>query len=569
MEINSISSQNSNNQPFQSTLQKSNQKQQIINCIKQKQKKFTQNLFMENQNENPVETKGQVEISQNLQNQESQLNNEDNEVNTKPEELEEKSEKEKVDNQSKIDQQINNQLIEVENQEENELQQQKQNPVLIGQDNLNIQEYLEKQLERYKKIEAQCVQQKDKKVIKRIMSTLEGQLEKLKLNNLDQITNDISNFGGISLIKELEQTEESFFSQSKIQVHLKEIYKFYSKIFYVRGPSDDFTRINHESQTLTEGKFMIFCRQFGLIDEKIHHIKTQSSHSKSNRILNDVFATKPNKLVPASQMSHLQEQMRILSFKELNLLFRRINQNQNEITFINFVLLLKELSKLMYKDQTRAEIKLFQYMEVDSTQFKKKMKSLNIPFESKDAKGFRKPEGLQLQRFINYSTDELKSKRILVEEWKNVKKQELRDKIISQADNSRSKSIFFEPSYIKTNNYRERKLRMIGLDANSNQVVNWEKLDKLDPKLLLHEEFKPEDLIEEDEDEDDKYYLRSYGLSRQKNEDVKKISSIDQKLLKYQLKTESTKRCISNISKIEQKFEGKSSYLKLPRLQKK
>ncbi|CAD8148394.1 unnamed protein product [Paramecium octaurelia] len=525
---------------------------------------------MENQNENPVETKGQVEISQNLQNQESQLNNEDNEVIAKPEGLEVKSEKGKVDNKSKIDEQINNQVIVIENQEENEQQQQQQNPVLIGQENLNIQEYLEKQLERYKKIEAQCVQQKDKKVIKRIMSTLEGQLEKLKFNNLDQITNDISNFGGISLIKELEQTEESFFSQSKIQVHLKEVYKFYSKIFFVRGPSDDFTRINHESQTLTEGKFMIFCRQFGLIDEKIHHIKTQSNHTKSNRILNDVFTTKPNKMVPASQMNHLQEYMRILSFKELNLLFRRVNQNQNEITFINFILLLKELSKLMYKeDQAKAEIKLFQYMEVDSTQFKKKMKSLNIPFESKDAQGFRKPEGLQLQRFVNYSTDELKSRRIQVEEWKNIKKQELRDKIISQADNSRSKSIFFEPSYIKTNNYRERKLRMIGLDANSNQVVNWEKLDKLDPKLLLQEEFKPEDLIEEDEDEDDKYYQRSYDLSRQKNEVMKKISSLDQRLLQYQLKTESTKRYIQNISKIEQKFEIKSSYLKLPRLQKK
>ena len=44
--------------------------------------------------------------------------------------------------------------------------------------------------------------------------------------------------------------------------------------------------------------------------------------------------------------------------------------------------------------------------------------------------------------------------------------------------------------------------------------MNWEKLDKLDPKLLLHDEFKPEDLIEENEDEDDVYYLKSYDLSR-------------------------------------------------------
>ncbi|CAD8059211.1 unnamed protein product [Paramecium primaurelia] len=498
---------------------------------------------MENQNENPVQTEEQGEISEKLQNQESQLNNEDNEVITKAQELEAKSEKERDDNSQKIDQQFNNQTIEIRNQEENEQQQQIQNPVLIEEENLNIQEYLEKQLERYRKIEAQCVQQKDKRVIKRIMSTLESQLEKLKFNIIDPITNDVSNFGGISLIKELEQTEESFFSQSKIQSHLKEVYKFYSKIFYVRGPSDDFTRINHESQTLTEGKFMIFCRQFGLIDEKIHHIKTLSRHTETNRILNDTFATKPNKIIPTSTRNNRQENMRILSFKELNLLFRRVNQNQNEITFINFVLLLKELSKLMYQeDQTKAEIKLFQYMEVDSNKFKTKMKSLNIPFESKDAQGFRKPEGLQLQKFVNYSTDELKSRRILVEEWKNVKRQELRDKIIQQVDNSRSKSIFFEPSYIKTNNYKERKLKKIGLDANSNQIVNWEKLDKLDPKLLLHEEFKPEDLIEEDEDEDDKYYLRSYDLSRQNNGSVKKISSLDQRSSKYQLKTESTKR---------------------------
>ncbi|CAD8164198.1 unnamed protein product [Paramecium pentaurelia] len=525
---------------------------------------------MENQNENPVETEGEREISQNQQNQESQQNNEDNEVIQKDQELEVKSEQQKDDNSLKNDQQIINNLVVNVNQEENEQQQQPQNPVLIENQNQNIQEYLEQQLERYKKIEAQCVQQKDKGILKRIMSTLEGQLEKLKFNIIEPITNDVSNFGGISLIKELEQTEESFFSKSKIEPHLKDVYKFYSKIFYVRGPSDDFTRINHESQTLTEGKFMIFCRQFGLIDEKIHHIKTQSKYTETNRILNDTIGNKSNKMIPISTRNHPQENIRILTFKELNLLFRRVNQNQNEITFMNFVLLLKELSKLMYQeDQTKAEIKLFRYMEVDSTQYKKKLKSLNTPFESKDVQGFRKPEGLQLQKFVNYSTDELKSKRILVEEWKNVKKQELRDKMISQVDQSRSKSIIFEPSYIKTSNYRERKLKKIGLDANSHQVVNWEKLDKLDPRLLLHEEFKPEDLIEEDEDDEDKYYLKSYDLSRQNNGSVKKISSLDQRSSQSQLKTESTKRQIQNISKLEQKIDNKSAYIKLPRLQNK
>ncbi|CAD8165405.1 unnamed protein product [Paramecium octaurelia] len=526
---------------------------------------------MENQNENPVETDGEREISQNQQNQESEQKNEDNEVIPKDQELEGQSEQQRDENVLKNDQQIIiNSAVNV-NQEENEQQQQPQNPVLIENENLNIQEYLEKQLERYRKIEAQCVQQKDKGVLKRIISTLEGQLEKLKFNIIEPITNDVSNFGGISLIKELEQTEESFFSQSKIQSHLKDIYKFYSKIFYVRGPSDDFTRINHESQTLTEGKFMIFCRQFGLIDEKVHHIKTQSKQGETNRILNDTVANKSNKGNPVSTRNHPQDNMRILPFKELNLLFRRVNQNQNEITFMNFVLVLRELSKLMYQeDQTKAEIKLFRYMEVDSTQYKKKLKSLNVPFESKDEQGFRKPEGLQLQRFANYSTDELKSRRILVEEWKSVKKQELRDKMISQMDQSRSKSIMFEPSYIKTSNYRERKLRKIGLDANTHQVVNWEKLDKLDPKLLLHEEFKPEDLIEEDEDEDDKYYLKSYDLSRQNNGNAqKKISSLDQRSSQSQLKTESTKRYIQNISKLEHKFDNKSAYIKLPRLQNK
>ncbi|CAD8068751.1 unnamed protein product [Paramecium sonneborni] len=525
---------------------------------------------MENQNENPVENEREGQISKNQQNQEDQQNNENNEVILKAQGQEVKSEKQGDDYLFQMDEQVIKNSFEKVNQQENEQQQQQQNPVLIENENLNIQEYLERQLERYRKIEAQCVSQKDKGILKRIISTLEGQLEKLKFNIIEPITNDVSNFGGISLIKELEQTEESFFSKSKIQSHLKEIYKFYSKIFYVRGPSDDFTRINHESQTLTEGKFMVFCRQFGLLDEKIHHIKTQSKYAETNRIQNDTVTNKTNKIVPVSTRNHQQENMKILSFKELNLLFRRVNQNQNEITFMNFILLLRELSKFMFQeDQAKAEIKLYQYIEVDSTQFKKKMKSLNIPFESKDEQGFRKPEGLQLQKFVNYSTDQLKSRRILVEEWKSVKKQELRDKLISQVDQSRSKSIIFEPSYIKTSNYRERKLKKIGLDANSHQVVNWEKLDKLDPKLLLHEEFKPEDLIEENDDDDDKYYLRSYDLSRQSNGNLKKVTSLDQRSSKYQLKTESTKRQIQNISKIEQQFDNKSAYLKLPRLQNK
>ncbi|CAD8089646.1 unnamed protein product [Paramecium sonneborni] len=524
---------------------------------------------MENQNKNPVETEEEGQILKKQQNQQDQQKNENKEVIPKLKEQEAKNEKQKHDNSSKNDQQVINNLIENGNQQKNEQQQQQQNPVQIENEYLNILEYLERQLERYRKIEAQCVSQKDKGVLKRIMLTFESQLEKLKFNIIEPITNDVSNFGGISLIKELEQTEESFFSKSKIQSHLKEIYKFYSKIFYVRGPSDDFTRINHESQTLTEGKFMIFCRQFGLLDEKIHHIKTQSSkYVQTNRILNDTITNKSNKIFPSSQRNPQQENMRILSFKELNLLFRRVNQNQNEITFMNFILLLRELSKFMFQeDQAKAEIRLFRYIEVDTTQFKKKMKSLNIPFESKDEQGFRKPKGLQLQKFINYSTDQLKSKRILVEEWKNVKKQELRDKIISQIDQSRSKSIVFEPSYRKTNNYRERKLKKIGLDVNSNQIVNWEKLDKLDPQLLLHEEFRPEDLIEENDDEDDNYYLKSYDLSKQNNKIIMKISSLDQRQQKYQLKTEYTKRQIQNISKLSQQSDQKSAYLKLPRLQ--
>lgn len=49
------------------------------------------------------------------------------------------------------------------------------------------------------------------------------------------------------------------------------------------------------------------------------------------------------------------------------------------------------------------------------------MKSLNVPFSSKDESGFRKPQGLQ--QFKNYkSTDELASKRQLIEDWKNQKK---------------------------------------------------------------------------------------------------------------------------------------------------
>lgn len=65
--------------------------------------------------------------------------------------------------------------------------------------------------------------------------------------------------------------EKSDDQQSITRKNLRNIYNFYSKIYYGRGPSDDFGRINHESHTLSEGKFIIFCRQFGILDERIHH----------------------------------------------------------------------------------------------------------------------------------------------------------------------------------------------------------------------------------------------------------------------------------------------------------
>ena len=41
---------------------------------------------------------------------------------------------------------------------------------------------------------------------------------------------------------------------------LKEIFSFYCKIFYSRGPNNDFGRISDESHTMNEGKFIVFCR---------------------------------------------------------------------------------------------------------------------------------------------------------------------------------------------------------------------------------------------------------------------------------------------------------------------
>ena len=41
---------------------------------------------------------------------------------------------------------------------------------------------------------------------------------------------------------------------------LKEIYNFYCKIFYSKGPNNDFGRISDESHTMNEGKFIVFCR---------------------------------------------------------------------------------------------------------------------------------------------------------------------------------------------------------------------------------------------------------------------------------------------------------------------
>ncbi|CAD8089945.1 unnamed protein product [Paramecium sonneborni] len=451
----------------------------------------------------------------------------------------------------------------------NELRQdQYQNQNKAQNEYINISQYLESQLERYKQIEIQIIHDKDKGVVKQIMSSIQSQLDKLKSNTLDPNSDNNSKFGEISLIKEQNQTDESFYSNSKIQANLKEIYKFYSKISYGRGPSDDFTRINHESNIMTEGKFMIFCRQFGLMAKKIPHMHTQS---KTNDMSKNVILTQnSNTLIQSILNSNQNENVKYLSFKELNNLFRKVNKNQNEVTYVNFLLLLQEISKLIFfKEPKRAETLLYKLMEIDGTEFRKKLKSLYIPFNSKDQPGFRKPKGLIQLKCGNHSTDQLKSKRLLIDEWKNGKKEQLRNKLISQANQSRSKSIIYEPLYVKTSSYKERKLRKIGLDSQSHQILNLEKLDQLDPKLFLLENFKPFDLIQEDEDSEDKYYLKSYDLSRsEKKSEIKPLSN-EKKIPVQKMKTESINKRTQILSKIDSRIEEYQAYFKLPRLQNK
>lgn len=52
--------------------------------------------------------------------------------------------------------------------------------------------------------------------------------------------------------------------------NLYDIFHFYSKLIYTHGVNNDFDRINYESNVLTMGKFFIFCRQFGIIEENRH-----------------------------------------------------------------------------------------------------------------------------------------------------------------------------------------------------------------------------------------------------------------------------------------------------------
>ncbi|CAK86806.1 unnamed protein product (macronuclear) [Paramecium tetraurelia] len=435
---------------------------------------------------------------------------------------------------------------------------------------VNISQYLEQQLERYKIIETQITHQKDKGVVKRIMSSIETQLDKLKFNTLDPITVNNSKFGEISLIEEQNQTDESFYSNSKIQAHLKEIYKFYSKISYVRGPSDDFNRINHESNTMSEGKFIIFCRQFGLLEKRIHHIKTQSKIDETSKLSNNILPPNSNILIKNTIHNDNNVKAKYLSFKELNNLFRRVNKNQNEVTYMSFLQLLQELSQLMFdKEPKIAENLLYKFMKVDTQEFRKQFKSLYIPFNSKDQPGFRKPEGLSCQRYENHSTDQLKSKRLLIDDWKKSKQEQLREKLIVQTNQSRSRSTLFEPLYVKTSSYKERKLRKDGLYANSHQIVNWEKLDSLDPKLILLDEFKPADLIQEDEDNEDKYYLKSYDLSRSDKKSDHKPLSTEKRVPGFKMKTETTNRRTQISTKIDSRIEQNQAYFRLPKLRNK
>ncbi|KAL4485751.1 hypothetical protein ABPG72_012291 [Tetrahymena utriculariae] len=368
----------------------------------------------------------------------------------------------------------------IENNDDLFLTQQGKEELWIQQQQENqLEKELRENIEKYENMLKKTTNPQEKLIIQNTIENLKQQLSLL-------LNKDQGKKGKANLTKE----------QIRMK-NLKEAFNFYSKQQNITGVAFTFERIVHEQNVINLACFMLFLKQFNILNK-------------------NKYVTK----------------------REVQIMFKKYALNYKELDLDHFKIMIEKVAIAFYKDEENLNNidkveKLYQYIEIDNIhKFRSKFGLLNQPFNIQVKDGFRllpfdqgrdiilkKVDPVvrqKVKKFQEFKKSQ-QALQIMQIDQKNLNQSKLAPR--SMENNRRStpnlqqSSVFSQHGGIGS--YANKKIKnQIGkLDAGGK--VSWQQLEQLsftDMKNLNNGQFRPTDLFNENDDEEDKIYLAEYNL---------------------------------------------------------
>ncbi|CAD8187196.1 unnamed protein product [Paramecium pentaurelia] len=270
------------------------------------------------------------------------------------------------------------------------------------------------------------------------------------------------------------------------------------------------------------------------------------------------------------------DDMKYLTKDEIKSLFKR-SAFGKDLDFEEFKCLLGFMANLMFKQNGERHPHAYQLilrlMYIDyPEEYRKRLIPIKIPFNCKEKIGFRQLPGYEHHEYKGRQLSQQEKQQL--QKLKQERENQLRERL-TENPNQSIRSIGSINSQSITNlPYNKQQGRFLnGRIDLDREKVSWAKLENLNPNDLSGHgrNFKPQDLIDEFEDEEDRFFLKEFSLEEDKKNQLKP-EEVQKNLEKYGAykppKRPTQKHQMSQPQLLNQRYDQKSVDMKNQYLQR-
>ncbi|KRX02306.1 hypothetical protein PPERSA_09923 [Pseudocohnilembus persalinus] len=368
---------------------------------------------------------------------------------------------------------------------------------------------IQKSIDNYQGILKETQDQKEQQIILSTITALKEQLTCLQKEQNHDLQNDTKRLTTMSDMSSMtKMTKENIRKRN-----LKYIFSHYSKQQYFAGIKHTFERIQQESNLLNAPKIALFLKDFKITNyntelqkKNIPNLYKQATNNLKNMNYEE-FKSQNNKY--PTQIDKVEAFYKYINLDDLLEIKKRCQSQSN---LHPFNIKDKDGFRLLPQDIGRdIKLKKMDQIVLDHIKQKKirdKQKQLEAVKQNDKSKNFfsQYKKNINFQNALNVSQNQ------------------------SFLNNTNNKSFInsgqsqFEKSKFKYTyeNYSQRKVANQEQKSKQKQVYSWAELEKSsfkDIKINQVGSFRPEDLIEETEDEEDEIYLKQFQLDKLNKDD--------------------------------------------------